>query len=108
MKKSLVPFFLKKYFYRLEYTGYPYKGSVIPNYGGGIEDFWFFSSSGNINIFSLLFDSLDSYLEKVDLSNHILAVHHLVETKLIEKLKFTKYRFIDYAMVRRKFFGFTK
>ena len=108
MKKSYVPDILKKFFYRFSYCGYPFNGKSPPDYGGGIEDFWFFSNSKDMDQFSTLFDNLDNYLSSVSLSNHVLAVHHLSRTDMIKNLNFTKHRFIDFAMVRRKFFESTK
>jgi hypothetical protein len=64
----------------------------------GVSDFWFFSSSENMDKFASVFDNIEGYGEE---SNHRLAVKHLETIGLDSKVKFTLHRYFDFALVRR-------
>tara|TARA_B100001057_G_C22764646_1_gene917203 strand:- start:498 stop:1304 length:807 start_codon:yes stop_codon:yes gene_type:complete len=61
----------------------------------GISDFWFVSSSYNIDQFASLYGRFKNY----NISNHISSLQHSKYLKL--KLNFYKYRGIDHEAVRR-------
>lgn len=84
----------------------------------GIMDYWFFSNSENMDKFSKLYGNLWQYMKEIRsknsilsrfnyriYNNHILAVQHLKNIGLIEKLKFTLNMFDDFELVRRRFFS---
>lgn len=96
-------------------SGYPYVK------GGGIPDYWFFSGSEEMDRFSSLYGNLGKYLGETKkshsafgrlnmriYSNHVLAVRHLRETGMLDKLKFTLKRFDDFELVRRQFLDVQK
>lgn len=61
----------------------------------GLADYWFVSSSKNIDRFSKLFDDIKDY----HLSPHVSALQHVKKLNL--KLKFFKYRGLDHEALRR-------
>ena len=75
-----------------------YKSKIKKNnktYRNGLADYWFLSSSKNLDKFSKLFDNIKDY----HLSPHISALQHV--KKLNFKLKFYKYRGLDHEALRR-------
>lgn len=69
----------------------------------GVNDLWFFSNSDFIDTFSTLYDHLDSYLISYELSNHVLAKHHLEKQGLFHKAKRVFYGHQDFALARDKY-----
>ena len=61
----------------------------------GISDFWFISSSQNIDIFS----SLYNYFNQYNISSHVSSYEHSKRKKL--NLNFYKFRGIDHEAIRR-------
>ena len=61
----------------------------------GISDFWFISSSQNIDIFS----SLYNYFHQYNISSHVSSYEHSKRKKL--NLNFYKFRGIDHEAIRR-------
>jgi hypothetical protein len=75
-----------------------YKSKIKKNnktFKNGLADYWFISSSKNIDKFSKLYDKIKDY----HLSPHISALQHI--KKLNFKLKFYKYRGLDHEALRR-------
>ncbi len=66
------------------------------NLGRGFLDFWFFSNSKNMNEFSGLYDQITSY----HVCPHRAAYQHT--SNFTDKIKYTKYRWSDFEMIRRK------
>lgn len=85
-----------------------FKHLAYPYNGEGLSDLWFVAPSKMMDTFGTLYNHLDSYLKKCPLSNHVLAEHHLRQTEMLHRLSFVLYRFKDFALVRRKFFGATR
>lgn len=92
--------------------GYPHDKKM------GIMDYWFFSNSDAMDKFSTLYDNIGKYLKEIRkehslfskfnyriYNNHVLAVRHLNELKMLDKLDFTLNMFDDFELVRRRFFG---
>ena len=87
-----------------------------PHTNEGLIDQWFLSGSKNMDLFTSLYNSLDSYMKKnrcpldvaKQISNHRLALHHLEQTGLVKKLKFTHCLFDDFPLIRRRFLGCKK
>ena len=95
------------YNWKKNYMPFPisfHKHHHMPNIHG-IADLWFLSNSSNIDMFSSLFDNLDDYLKFIEVSNHKLAMHHLLKTGLHKKHLYIGHRFKDFYLVRRKFFN---
>ena len=61
----------------------------------GFADLWFFSNSEFMNKFGLLYNNIEQYSP----SPHIMAYQHV--KSFTDKIKYTKYRFVDYEIVRR-------
>ena len=75
-----------------------YKSKIKKNnktYKNGLADYWFLSSSNNLDKFSKLYDKIKDY----HLSPHVSALQHIV--KLNFNLKFYKYRGLDHEALRR-------
>ncbi len=75
-----------------------YKESIKKNnktFEKGISDFWFVSSSKNIDLFSRLYNYFDQY----NVSSHMSSYEHVKKINL--KLDFYKYRGIDHEAIRR-------
>lgn len=88
--------------YKRKFIGHPYTNS-------GLSDLWFFSNSDYMDKFSTLYDHLEEYdKECEEFSNHLLALHHLKKLYILHKLDFALFRFDDFEVVRRKFFGYTR
>ncbi len=93
---------LKEGDYIEKLVGYPYNDE-------GLIDQWFFSNSKNMDLFSTLFDNFDKYdslgSETHDhegsISNHRLALHHLKQVGLLDKLKNEFYLHDDFPLIRR-------
>jgi len=68
---------------RHTHIGYPH----TPHYKA-LADYWFFTSSANMDIFGALHSNINEYLKKLPPSNHELAYFHLKQTGLLDKLKF--------------------
>ena len=67
----------------------------------GLLDFWFFSSSMNMDKFSTLYDHVDEYLsEDQFVSNHVLAKRHLSEIDLIDTLSYYGNEYRDFWLAR--------
>ena len=75
-----------------------YKTQIVKNnrtYEKGISDFWFISSSENIDIFSDLYKHFRNY----NISSHTSSYEHSKNSNL--ELNFYKYRGIDHEAIRR-------
>ena len=72
------------------------------NLGKGFLDFWFFSNSENMNQFSNLYEQITSY----HVSPHRASYQHV--SSFTDKIKYTKYRWSDFEMIRRKEFDSVK
>ena len=75
-----------------------YKQSIKKNnktFEKGISDFWFVSSSKNIDLFSNLYN----YFNQYNVSSHMSSYEHTKKLKLV--LNFYKYRGIDHEAIRR-------
>jgi len=72
------------------------------NVGKGFLDFWFFSNSDNMNQFSYLYYQISNY----HVCPHRAAYQHV--TSFTDKIKYTKYRWSDFEMIRRKEFNAVK
>ena len=75
-----------------------YKQSIKKNnktFEKGISDFWFVSSSKNIDLFSNLYN----YFNQYNVSSHMSSYEHTKKLKLV--LDFYKYRGIDHEAIRR-------
>ncbi len=68
------------------------------NMGKGFLDFWFFSNSKNMDLFSKLYDNITKY----HVSPHRSAYEHTLT--FTNRIKHTKYRWVDFEMIRRKEF----
>ena len=64
----------------------------------GFLDFWFFSNSLNMDKFSLLYNEINKY----HVCPHRSSYEHV--NTFTKKIKYTKYRWIDFEMIRRKEF----
>ena len=69
------------------------------NLGKGFLDFWFFSSSKNMNLFSKLYLNIYDY----HLSPHFSAYQHAKKCGF--DINYTLYRWRDHEMIRRKYFN---
>jgi hypothetical protein len=68
----------------------------------GFLDFWFFSNSENMNKFSALYESITNY----HVCPHRAAYQHV--SSFTDKIKYIKYRWSDFEMIRRKEFDSLK
>lgn len=68
------------------------------NIGKGFLDFWFFSNSENMNKFSELYDQITNY----HVCPHRSAYQHA--SSFTDNIKYAKYRWSDFEMIRRKEF----
>lgn len=68
------------------------------NLGKGFLDFWFFSNSSNMSKFSQLYDQIRNY----HVSPHRASYQHV--SSFTDKIEYTKYRWVDFEMIRRKEF----
>lgn len=90
--------------YKHAHTGYPHTDE-------GLIDQWFFSGSKNMDAFASLYDRLDEYTKPGNrlndasnrISNHRLALHHLKQAKLIDKLDFAYHLHDEFPLIRRRF-----
>ena len=95
-------------------SGYPFDKR-------GIADYWFFSNSEAMDKFSKLYDNLGKFFKEFRMeypmkslynirvfNNHVLAVRHLKEIGILDKLDFAFNRFDDFELVRRQFLGVKK
>jgi hypothetical protein len=101
--------FNMNFFYASHWNDYPnYANSYIANrvnhYAGkGFLDFWFFSSSENMDQFSALYDNITKY----SISPHRSSRQH-VDTFLNDQdIRYIFYRWFDHEMLRRKYYNST-
>jgi hypothetical protein len=92
------------YFYASHWNDCPnsnnnFKSNFVNHHQGkGFLDFWFFSNSSYMNHFANLYDNISNY----HVIPHRSAYEH---TKTFtNKIKYTKYRWSDFEMIRRKEF----
>lgn len=74
----------------------------------GVSDLWFFANSRAMDAFAALFDSLDEYLKTCELSNHVLARHHLEKLGLLPDTKFVFENRKDFVLAREHYRGAKK
>jgi len=93
-----------EFFYASNWNDYPtrengYSCNKDNHYvGEGFLDFWFFSNSNNMDSFSKIYDNIKKY----HVSPHRSSYEH---TKTFtDKIRYTKYRWLDFEMIRRKEF----
>ncbi|ETX12581.1 hypothetical protein MUS1_03070 [Marinomonas ushuaiensis DSM 15871] len=72
------------------------------NVGKGFLDFWFISNSKNMNEFARLYENITSY----HVCPHRSAYQHTVT--FTNQIKYIKYRWLDFEMIRRKEFNAEK
>jgi len=70
--------------------------------GKGFLDFWFFSNTKTMYLFSKLFDDIEHY----SISPHSSSYQHL--KTITCNVKYVYYRWFDHEMIRRKFFNSKK
>lgn len=91
-------------FHASHWNDYPVKSNNFTwnkknhNTDKGFLDFWFFSNSRNMDNFGKLFSKIEDY----HVCPHRSAYQH-VKT-FTNKIEYTKYRWIDFEMIRRKEF----
>ena len=93
---------------KADMSKYTKKPIGYPHNNEGLSDLFFFSNSDFMDRFAALYDNLNSYLKECECSSHLLALHHIKKLNLLDKLDFALYRFDDFDLVRRKFFGYVK
>lgn len=97
-----------KFFYASNWNDYPIESNNYTinqknhHVGKGFIDFWFFSNSSNMNQFSELYDKINNY----HVCPHRAAYQHA--SSFTDKIKYTKYRWSDFEMIRRKEFNAAK
>jgi len=77
------------------HIGYPHD----PNYRA-LADYWFFSSSENMDAFGRLYEKINGYLSRIGPSNHELSLLHLQKSGMLSKLKFAFHIHDDCHLVR--------
>ena len=93
-----------KYFYASHWNDYPTASNDFTHnlenhhMGKGLLDFWFFSNSEYMDHFSTLYDNIESY----HVVPHRSSYEHT--RTFTDKIKYIKYRWIDFEMIRRKEF----
>tara|TARA_Y100000589_G_scaffold332133_1_gene389584 strand:+ start:5802 stop:6647 length:846 start_codon:yes stop_codon:yes gene_type:complete len=86
-----------------------------PSDDKGLLDLWFFSNSENSSKFYSLYKYLDEYNKPGNcplsgnsfrsvISNHQLALYHLKQIDLLDKLRFEFHMYDDFPEVRRKYY----
>lgn len=66
------------------------------NLGKGFLDFWFLSNSDNMDSFSKLYDNMPNY----HICPHRASYEHTIT--FTNNIRYTKYRWFDFEMIRRK------
>lgn len=95
-------------FYASNWNDYPIESNNYTvnqknhNLGKGFLDFWFFSNSSNMSKFSELYDQINNY----HVSPHRASYQHA--SSFTDQIKYTKYRWSDFEMIRRKEFNAVK
>lgn len=90
------------YFYASHWNDYPVSSNDYQynfenhNQGKGFLDFWFFSNSPDMDKFAKLYDSIKDY----HVSPHRSSYQHA--STFFKNVRFTKYRWLDFEMIRRK------
>lgn len=96
------------YFYASNWNDAPSKHNNFQNnfdnkhLGKGFLDLWFFSNSEYMDQFSKLFDHINEY----NISPHYSSYEHV--RGFTNNIKYTKYRWTDFEMIRRKEFASDK
>lgn len=91
-----------EYFYASHWNDYPTSANNFENNyenhntGKGFLDFWFFSNSSNMDSFSKLYDFIENY----HVSPHRSSYQHV--RTFTRNIRYTKYRWTDFEMIRRK------
>lgn len=95
-------------FYASNWNDYPIEANDYTanhknhNQGKGFLDFWFFSNTENMNKFSVLYEKIKTY----HVCPHRAAYQHV--SSFTDNIKYTKYRWSDFEMIRRKEFDSLK
>ncbi|MFH0806311.1 MAG: hypothetical protein V1885_01125 [Candidatus Brennerbacteria bacterium] len=100
------------FFRDVRFGDYDPKYFYVPRWDGdsreGVSDLWFFSNSRAMDRFATLFDVLDSYLPAVELSNHVLARHHLEKLGMLPSVKPLFKKPEDFTLTREYYRGTKK
>lgn len=92
-------------FYASNWNDYPTKSNNYKwnkenhNQGKGFLDFWFFSNSEYMDRFATLYDNIEKY----HVCPHRSSYQHV--STFTDKIKYIKYRWLDFEMIRRKEFN---
>ena len=92
------------YFYASNWNDYPTKSNNFVhnkknhNLGRGFLDFWFFSNSRNMDELAKLYDNIEKY----HVCPHRSSYQHVMT--FTQDIKYTKFRWLDFEMIRRKEF----